>query len=185
MTTREPPAQGWVDPLHHPVAVASIPAGGLEIRDELDFDARERLARALELDKVERLSATYRLTPRSGGIIVVSGEIRADVRPVCVVTLEPFDLAIREPVEMRFAEPQDERRRPRLDEEDIGASDDPPDEIENGVIDLGRVTTEFLSLAIPMYPRKPGIAFDEAPEPARASPFADLAALKDTKDRKG
>ena len=33
---------------------------------------------------------------------------------------------------------------------------DPPEPIENGIIDLGRVATDALYLAVDPYPRKPG-----------------------------
>ena len=179
MTHGDAAGPGWVDPLRHPVPVATIPPHGLDITDELDIVAREKLAKALDLASVERLSATYRLQPRAGGIIAVTGEIRGLVRPICVVSLEPFDLPIREPVDLRFADPADERRKPRRqEEEDILASDDPPDEIENGAIDLGRVTTEFVSLAIPPFPRKGEATFSEAGPSEQASPFAALAKLK-------
>lgn len=182
MTDKDIAAASWIDPLSHPVPVAIIPPHGLEISDELDILAREKLAKALDLAGIQRLSATYKLMPRAGGIIAVTGELRGLVRPVCVVTLEPFDLPIREAIDLRFADPADERRKPRrIEDEDILASDDPPDEIENGVIDLGRITTEFLSLAIPPFPRKGDVAFAETEVETPSSPFGALAKLKQDK----
>ena len=61
-------------------------------------------------------------------------------------------------------------------------SDDPPDPIVRGGIDLGQVAVEFLSLALEPYPRTPGMdiaAPQAAADAARpASPFAGLAKLK-------
>ena len=60
-------------------------------------------------------------------------------------------------------------------------SDEGPEIMQSGVVDLGAVATEFLILGIDPYPRKAGAVF-AAPsastrEPAD-HPFAALAALK-------
>ncbi|HRJ68962.1 MAG TPA: DUF177 domain-containing protein [Beijerinckiaceae bacterium] len=168
-------SQGWIDPLLRPVAAHAIPSAGLDVTVAPDDAERAALARALNLAAVQSLSARYRLTHAAGGAIHVLGEIVARVKPVCVVTLEAFDLEIREPVDVRFAEEQDERD---ADEFDMLAGDEPPDPMENGMLDLGKVTTEFLSLAVPPFPRKPDAAFSLKEEEPAARPFAGLAALK-------
>ena len=137
------------------------------------------MARALNLAAVDHLTADLKLAPRAGGIIAVTGEVRSKVQPVCVVSLEPFALSIREPVDIRFTDRDpDSRRPPRPGTEEDVSGEDPPDQIENGMIDLGHVVTEFLSLALPMYPRKPGADFEKAAEPEKRSPFDQLKALK-------
>jgi hypothetical protein len=166
---------GWVDPLLRPVPVSSVPSAGLDSVVEPTGAERAAMAAALGLDSVERLRATYRLTPRAGGQIAVAGELEALARPVCVVTLEPFDLAIREKVELRFAEADS---APAETDIEYSSADDPPDPIEDGVIDLGKVTTEFLSLAIPAFPRKADAVFAGGDGEKGASPFAALAKLK-------
>jgi hypothetical protein len=53
----------------------------------------------------------------------------------------------------------------------------------NGIIDLGRLATDALFLAIDPYPRKPGAVFEAditAPDP-EDHPFAALKALQDRK----
>jgi hypothetical protein len=57
---------------------------------------------------------------------------------------------------------------------------DPPEPIENGMIDLGRVATDALYLAVDPYPRKPGAVFEPVVEAADPEdhPFAALKALK-------
>ena len=58
-------------------------------------------------------------------------------------------------------------------------ADEPPEPLQDGVVDLGAVATEFLLLGIDPYPRKPDAVFDAPPagDPAD-KPFAALAALK-------
>lgn len=171
-----PAKRAWTDPLLRPVAAFSIPSGGLDVVIEPGEDERATLAKALKLASVDKLVAKYRLTHMSGRAIHVKGEIFARVRPVCVVTLEAFEVEVREPVDMRFAE---ETERREADEFDMLAGDEPPDPMENGQIDLGKVTTEFLSLALPPFPRKPDVALEPLQEETAQSPFAKLAALKD------
>jgi hypothetical protein len=57
---------------------------------------------------------------------------------------------------------------------------DPPEPIENGVIDLGRLATDVLFLAIDPYPRKPGAVFKPVVTAADPEdhPFAALKALQ-------
>lgn len=174
----------WVDPLRRPIVAATVPGTGLDVVVEPGAAELTALAEALDLDGIKGLRAEYRLARRAGKIIVLKGRLKATVRPTCVVTLEPFDLVIDEPVEMRFAEEHGRRDddEPR-EQGGHGAGDaDPPDVIENGEIDLGRVTTEFLSLAVPPFPRKPGVDFARDDAEADPSPFAALEKLKGQKD---
>jgi uncharacterized metal-binding protein YceD (DUF177 family) len=176
--TPAPKGDRWVDPLTRPIVAATVPGSGVEVDVVPTAAERAAMAKALDLTKIEPLRATYRLTRRSGGVIVVEGRIVGTVAPVCVVTLEPFDLAIAEPVSLRFIEPAALERHHAAEAGESSGGDDPPDEIENGMIDLGRVTTEFLSLAVPPFPRKPGAELTLADENATDSPFAALSRLK-------
>ena len=59
--------------------------------------------------------------------------------------------------------------------------------IDNGIIDLGRLATDALYLAVDPYPRKPDAVFEplvEAPDP-EDHPFAALKALKVTPKKSG
>ena len=62
--------------------------------------------------------------------------------------------------------------------EEIETDIDEP--IENGMIDLGRVATDAVYLALDPYPRKPGAVFEPVVEAADPEdhPFAALKALK-------
>lgn len=174
----------WVDPLLRPIVAATIPGTGVDVVVEPSASELKALSAALDLDGIEDLRAEYRLARRAGKIIVLKGRLKAKVRPTCVVTLEPFDLMIDEPVEMRFTEEHGRREDEGAGAHEGGGSGDadPPDVIENGQIDLGRVTTEFLSLAVPPFPRRPGVDFAGSEETPDPSPFAALEKLKGQKD---
>jgi hypothetical protein len=92
-----------------------------------------------------------------------------------VVTLEPIESSVHEQVDLLFTPPDTEAG----DAERTKKKGDPPEPLENGIIDLGVIATEFLILGIDPYPRKPGAEF-ERPKPTAdgAHPFAALADLK-------
>jgi hypothetical protein len=109
--------------------------------------------------------------------------VRARVGQTCVVTLDPIENDIDEPIDLIFAPPE---QIPELSDlvDDAAESEeeipDPPEPIVNGIIDLGRLATDALFLAIDPYPRKPGAVFEprvEADDP-EDHPFAGLKALK-------
>ncbi|MBM3552016.1 MAG: DUF177 domain-containing protein [Alphaproteobacteria bacterium] len=170
-------------PLSRRLALADTPPEGLE----LDISATPAECAALAshnaIPAVHRLHAELRAQRWRGDGLKIDGELRASVRQTCVATLEEFDSELVEPIHMRFAPPQEEapRSRRRHDEPaEITLDDDPPDPLIGGAVDLGAMVSEFLTLALDPYPRKPGAHFNEpSGEGAQIlSPFAALGRLK-------
>jgi uncharacterized metal-binding protein YceD (DUF177 family) len=171
------------DPWSVPIAVQHIPDTGLHRDIEAGGAAREAMAEVAGLREVLSASASLDLTPNSGGRFHVAGRVRARIGQTCVVTLDPIENDIDEPIDLMFAPPE---QIPDLADlvDDAAESEaeipDPPEPIENGMIDLGRLATDALFLAIDPYPRKPDAVFEplvEAPDP-EDHPFAALKALK-------
>jgi uncharacterized metal-binding protein YceD (DUF177 family) len=156
-----------------PVIVEDIPEAGLHIEVDAPAEARAAVAELAAVREVARLAAELDLA-RKGAGVRVSGRVQARVGQTCVVTLEPVENEIDEPVDVTFAPPGADA--PAAPED---GADEPPDALINGKIDLGAVATEFLILGIDPYPRKPGAEFS-APkaEDEGDRPFAALAALK-------
>ena len=129
-------------------------------------------------------SASLDVTPEAaGGRFHVAGRVRARIGQTCVVTLDPIENDIDEAIDLIFAPPEQIPELADLvDEaaESDGEIPDPPEPIENGVIDLGRLATDALFLAIDPYPRKPDAVFEPPVEAADPEdhPFAALKALK-------
>jgi len=100
----------------------------------------------------------------------------------CVVTLDPIENDIDEPIDLIFAPPEqipDLADLVEAAETDVEIPD-PPEPIVNGVIDLGRLATDALLLGIDPYPRRRDAIFEppvEVVDP-EAHPFAALKALK-------
>lgn len=155
--------------LSRPVKAEAIPAAGLDYTIETSPAEREALAKDMGLVAILAFSARLRLMPERGRI-AVTGKVTARVTQTCVATLDHFDADVSEPVDVVFAD-----RPPKPGDE----TEDEPDLIENGIIDLGHVAAEFLALGLDPYPRKPGAAFTAGDAVGEdASPFAALKALK-------
>jgi uncharacterized protein DUF177 involved in 23S rRNA accumulation len=168
-------------PFRRPVRVEAIPREGLETRIEADEAERAALAAFNGLPAIGRLVATFGLKHAAGGVIIVRGEVAADVTQTCVVTLEPFAASLVEPIDLRFAPPSEAISGRASDEGAELDNEERPDPIVHGKIDLGALAAEFLTLGLDPYPRKPGVAF-EAPkdksDTPSASPFGALAQEK-------
>jgi len=173
------------DPWRSPVIVAQIPDTGLHRELEASAREREAMAEAAGLRKILSAHASFDVSPRSGGRVHVTGYVRARVCQTCVVTLEPIENDLDEEIDLVFAPADEIRRLADLIEEAQDNEDaevpEPPEAIVNGIIDLGRVATDALYLAIDPYPRKPGAVFEHqvtALDP-EDHPFAALKALQD------
>ena len=171
------------DPWRVPVAVEKVPDTGLH-RDLLaDQATREAIADVGGLRAVLLVQASLDVTPMRGGRFHVAGRVRARIGQTCVVTLDPMESDIDEPIDLIFAPPdQIPEMAALVDEAEETDEDtpDPPEPIENGIIDLGRLATDALYLAVDPYPRKPDAVFEprvEAPDP-EDHPFAALKALQ-------
>jgi uncharacterized metal-binding protein YceD (DUF177 family) len=171
------------DPWRVPVTVAQIPETGLHRDLEADQAVRNAVADVGGLREVLSVQASFDVTPARGGRFHVTGHVRARIGQTCVVTLEEMETDIDEPIDLTFAPPEQIPQMATLIDE-AGESDeetpDPPEPIENGIIDLGRVATDALYLAVDPYPRKPGAVFEPVVEAADPEdhPFAALKALK-------
>ena|SRR5689334_13942979 len=160
-----------------PVTVAAVPETGQRLDLEADGPARDAIAKIAGLAALPRFKAGFDLTRHGAEGLCVAGRVSATVVQNCVVTLEPIESEIDEAVDLVFlpdvAPPAEAVELHAFD------TDEPPEAIRDGVIDLGAVATEFLILGLDPYPRKPGAVFDAPPAGDPVShPFAVLAALK-------
>jgi uncharacterized metal-binding protein YceD (DUF177 family) len=169
------------DPWRALVNVAQIPDSGLHREIEADDRARVAMAEAAGLRDIASVRAAFDLSHRSGGRVHVAGRVLAKVGQTCVVTLEPIENEIDEEVDLIFAPAEEISPESDADNDDgVSAVADPPEPIENGMIDLGRLAADVLFLAIDPYPRKQGAVFEPqlaVPDP-EDHPFAALKALQ-------
>jgi uncharacterized metal-binding protein YceD (DUF177 family) len=163
------------NPWNVPIAVDDIPESGLHIEAEAPADVRAQLVKLAHLRDLPHLSAIFDLTRRGGGVHV-AGQVNARVGQTCVVTLDPLERDLNEPINLLFAPTRGAAR-----DDDTGRKDDEeaPEPLIDGKLDLGAIATEFLLLGIDPYPRKAGAEFAAIKSADdSAKPFAALEALK-------
>jgi hypothetical protein len=172
------------DPWRVPVIVAQIPDTGLHRAFEASDATRATMADMAGVREITSARASFDLKLKSGGRVQVTGEVHARVGQICVVTLDPIENDIDEVIDLLFAPPEQIRSLAALVDEAAQSEDeevpDPPEPFVNGVIDLGRLATDALFLAIDPYPRRPDAVFEplaEVKDPA-AHPFAALKTLQ-------
>ncbi|MFM2043602.1 MAG: hypothetical protein RLY86_2178 [Pseudomonadota bacterium] len=170
------------------VVADTVPSAGFSREITAEAGEREGLARRFDLIAIDSLTATLRLRRVRGEMVRVTGQLTASVVQACVVTLEPVPATVADEFEALFAPPH---LVPEEGEEiEIGfavsAEEEAPEPMEGGVIDIGELVAQHLSLALDPYPRKEGASFaeiddpyeEDAEQPAKPHPFAKLASLK-------
>ena len=171
------------NPWSVPITVVQIPDTGLHRDIEAAEAAREAMAEVAGLREILSARASLDVTPERGGRVHVTGHVRARIGQTCVVTLDPIENEIDEPIDLIFAPPEQIPDLSDLVDEAAESGTeipDPPEPIINGVIDLGRLATDALFLALDPYPRRPDAVFDPPVETADPMdhPFAALKALR-------
>lgn len=180
----------------HPVDISNLDGRTMSVHIEADPSARAALAIRLGVLRVEKAEADLNIKREPGGAIIhVEGHLKAQVVQNCVVTLQPLTIPVEEDFEGWFTDPEEavsfvKARHEKIQragqvEMPILEERDDPEEIVDGAIDVGELTTQYLSLAIDPYPHAEGVQYEVGddgprPEPAeeRKNPFA---ALKDWK----
>ncbi len=141
---------------------------------------RQALAARFGLVALDALGAVLELRRQAGGIIHVSGRLRADVVQSCVVSLAP----VAAHIETDFAADYGAGAAPDSEDQFDPLGPDAPEPIVGGQIDLGEAVAQQLAISLDPYPRAPDAVLDSAPRsPAedktgKKQPFAVLAALK-------
>ncbi len=167
------------EPFSRLIRVDALPKSGQTVTIEASPAEREALASFLKLPAIAALAATLHIERAARDGVRVTGSLHGEFTQICVVSLEPFDTSLDEPIDVRFAarSAEDDRRAPSDEAHTVSLSEeDEPDPIVDGKIDIGALAAEFFALGLDPYPRKPGAAFNppDGPEPT-PSPFSALA----------
>jgi len=125
-----------------------------------ESDCKELAARLHILD-IADVQAKLTLKRVRKHLIELSGTLSCEAVQECVVTLEPVKTILDTEFDITFTE--DEQKLP----EDTVMPNLALEPVEDGVIDLGEIVAQQISIALPDYPRAEGVAFEghiEAPE---------------------
>ncbi|GHC08344.1 hypothetical protein GCM10007291_00270 [Gemmobacter nanjingensis] len=168
--------------LSHPLRIAALAARKpTRFRLEPDADTRAAVAQALEITDVPELTFRGELRPVGRRDWELVAELAAVVEQPCCVTLVPVITEIREEVRRRYL-----AEMPVPEGDEVEMPEDDTQEPLPEIVDPGVVALEALALALPMYPRAPGVELGEAVfaapgvKPLRDEdlrPFAGLAGL--------
>ncbi|UDF30082.1 UNVERIFIED_ORG: DUF177 domain-containing protein [Roseateles sp. XES5] len=171
-------------PFSYPVKVGHISANPVEVTISADAEERAGLAALWSILEVKALTATFEVRRWKRDGVRLKGRVTADIVQACVVTLDPVESHIDEPVEAIFV-PEGSKlaRLPVASETGEMLLDpdgpDAPEVFTGDTIDAGEVAAEHVALAIDPYPRRADVAFGGHIESTdkddrKPSPFAVL-----------
>lgn len=173
----------WPQPMRLGEVARHTPDAPVIRELEADAAARAKIAKALDLVSLERLTARLALSGWADGL-QVEGRWSARIVQTCGVTVEDFATDLAGAFRVR-AVPEGSPHAAVADEIDEDGeivvdleADDPPDVMEGDSVDLGAYVIEHLALDIDPFPRKPGVEFEPPAPSAEISPFAKLREWK-------
>jgi uncharacterized metal-binding protein YceD (DUF177 family) len=187
----------------HLVAAAKIGPEPTEVSFSANERQRALLAKRYSILSVDLVEGSAKLKREGDGMTIhVSGHFRAKVSQACVTTLEPVHDDIAETFEGWFLDESQAasfiRAKKRKEEEEGLITDllpaledeetlvteerDEPEAVVNGMVDVGELVAQHLSLALNPFPHsenalETGPLGDDQPL-AKESPFAALKDLK-------
>jgi uncharacterized metal-binding protein YceD (DUF177 family) len=144
-----------VNEFSRPVEADTFQHGTSEKTFKATKDECEALKQRFGIEALKHLSAKLGISRRGSGgriKITVNGRLDAAITQNCVITLDPFDTAIKSQFQTTF----DARDFEELGDIDVDLQvDDQPEPIIDGIIDLGELISQSLALEIDLHPRKP------------------------------
>jgi hypothetical protein len=144
--------------------VTRLPQKGLPVVIEADAAQRAALAEEHGLLSVESYRADLLVVSWKRNGVKVSGRVEADITQACIVTLDPVEAHIDEPVEALLLPEESKLGRQGFEGggEILIDADGPdsPETFSGDTIDVGALAEQFFGLAIDPYPRKQGASLD-------------------------
>lgn len=145
---------------------------------EATADERLALAKRFSLVSINMLKAEYHVTKKEhDNNYDVEGVLHADVVQSCVTTLADVPQKLTVPVRITLIEGEEDED---LDEIDWLQEEADREYYQSNEIDFGEITSQYLSLALPPYPKAPGVKDDSESENVIPlnNPFSALQRLK-------
>ncbi|QQG35233.1 MAG: DUF177 domain-containing protein [Micavibrio aeruginosavorus] len=179
----------------------SVTSNAQKLRIAASEEERKALAQRLGVTAIASLSADLTLHRERGNIINVNGLMKANITQPCVVTLDPVQTQIEETFEGWYADQERivmlakarHDRLGRLADSEVPILDESedPEPLINGMIDIGELVVQHLSLALDRFPRRRGLeereegtgiaAAGQEGEALRRNPFEALKNWKKAK----
>jgi len=172
------------------VSVENIDKKGHSMTVTATAEECAALATRFGLQNIDHLTGTITITPHTARFHV-TGVLDAAVQQISVVSGDPVPTIIRHDIDAWFTdhtkiasfEQERQRRDTAQDDKEIKDEQDDPEQIINGMIDVGEVCAQFLGLALDDFPRGAdesyGDHIEKDEQDNKPNPFAALAAIKD------
>ena len=187
-------------PIKWSLNLKDLPSGGITGEKRFDPAELQALTNMLndehELD-VKSFTCTYDVRPstinadKDVGRCLIEGclghfELQAELRQTCVITLERIDTLVVEKFDQTFSSKGGHRPSLMPNEQEIDDlfASEPPLKLIKGIVELGPLVYQYLSMAIDANPRKQGAEFEEervhgnGESEKRPSPFVVLENFK-------
>ncbi len=163
----------------YPLKIEDINQGEQTYKLRANKAQLETLREILQIPAVNYFEADIKLTfQKKKGILDVSGEVRAGLTLISVISLDEFEKEYKSNFNLTYDTNATYEQIREMDED---IEDDIPDIVIDGKIDLGDIAIEQLALVMEDHPRKDGEEFTSVIEddsPVRENPFAVLSKLK-------
>ena len=152
---------------------------------EASLEECAALAKRFDLRDLSGLKARMTvLRVSEGKIIRIEGDLEAEVVQTCVVSLRDVHSEIGAHFETYFTE--DGKGLDQDTEFSVELEEELSDVLVGGILDLGELVAQYLSLELEPYPRAPGVSLAaqmaEAGLEVKNRPFQVLKGLKSEKD---
>ncbi len=169
------------------IKVHEVPRAGITGRRQATEDECTAVAQTLGFPGCKSLIADYRIKNAGKGRFQLTGTLTAELVRTCVITLEPLNETVIEPLDCVFVPPEMMPADQREEEEVLTAEEFEP--ITSDTLDYGRIVFEVLSAGLNPFPRIEGAELDlpaqdeTVPPQSSEHPFAALKKLVPKSDK--
>ncbi len=139
-----------------------ISADGRRIKFALNDEQREVFIKSLDVRDLKVRQTEFLLRPVSGKRFALTGRLSFTVGQDCIVSLDPLSFDHTADINVQFW-PEDAVARYYASQSDAEVDpldDDEPEQIEAGMVNVGRYLYEFIATSINPYPRKGDVEFN-------------------------
>lgn len=164
------------------VDAQTVTSNPQKVRIAASEEERKAVAVRLELAAISSLSADVTLHRAKGNVIHVQGLMKAHITQTCSVTADPVLTQIEETFEGWYADQERivmlakarHERLGRLADSEIPIMDESedPEPLSEGMIDIGELVVQNLSLVTSAYPRRRGLEDAEIVDVSAGDPGA-------------
>ena len=140
------------------IDVNQIPTSGKVLNLQANEEQKSALAKRFNLEGILSLTAELIFKRINKKRVRVDARFKAEVKQICVITLEHFVQSVQDAFSVVFS--QEENESLRLNEIDIDMSEEDDVEFLQGdKIDAGELVAEYLSLSLDPFPHAPDAEF--------------------------